>query len=417
MESYEAIGRVLRGAQLHPLQQVDALRMLWRKRGLVIYDTGLGKTYLAAAVIRMLLNEDCTRRFLMFVKKSQMVQTPAEIEHLVGVRVLASTACKEDVKEIKDATEYSVVMLTHQVLLSQVALDALYSCYRDYTGIIVDEAHCLSNRNAAKSADVLAAMLGGVEYAWGLTATPIVSQVEQLIRLTCIFDTKRYPSAKQLMRYGIDKESDPNFFICRNEAEFGRVTKPRGLVAWVEPLPHQVRASGANMFATTKGDGAFRQAEALLELVNSYHRAGKRGLVYVNLQSVYQWIVPFFEKSELRFAVVNGKVKVEDRKPIMEGFACGEIDVVLTNITEALNLDCDYVIFYEFTVNVHQMIGRAKRGFRDKPLDVIFILTKGTGEIEFFVEHIWKISVEIQELLGKDYSTIMEVGEQVGVSS
>ena len=61
-KSFQAIETILLEDRLIKLQAVDVLAMLYRKAAIVSYDTGMGKTYLAAAVIRMLLNQDNSRR-------------------------------------------------------------------------------------------------------------------------------------------------------------------------------------------------------------------------------------------------------------------------------------------------------------------------------------------------------------------
>ena len=68
-KSFQAIEGVLLEDKLIKLQAVDVLAMLSRKAAIVSNDTGMGKTYLAAAVIRMLLNQDSSRKIIMVIKK------------------------------------------------------------------------------------------------------------------------------------------------------------------------------------------------------------------------------------------------------------------------------------------------------------------------------------------------------------
>ena len=89
------------------------------------------------------------------------------------------------------------------------------------------------------------------------------------------------------------------------------------------------------------------------------------------------------------------------------------LDVVITSVTTALDLDCDYVIFYEFTVDVKQMIGRAHRGLGDKELDVIFIITEDTSEIDYFYDNIYSISMTIKEIMHHDYSELEQVDREI----
>ena len=45
-QSFDAIKYVLDGVELHPLQCIDVMKMLYNKKSVVVYDTGLGKTCL-----------------------------------------------------------------------------------------------------------------------------------------------------------------------------------------------------------------------------------------------------------------------------------------------------------------------------------------------------------------------------------
>jgi hypothetical protein len=103
----------------------------------------------------------------------------------------------------------------------------------------------------------------------------------------------------------------------------------------------------------------------------------------------------------------------ELRADIFEGFAKGEYDVLTTSVTTGLNLDSDYIIFVEFCTDIKQMMGRAERGLNPKTLDLYFIFTRKTGEIDFFLKYIYQRSLSIQEVLRKDYSTLIRVGAEL----
>ena len=162
------------------------------------------------------------------------------------------------------------------------------------------------------------------------------------------------------------------------------------------------------MFELCKGDGAIPQVRKLVEVIKD--REGKRGLVYVNQHSVRQWILPFLDEAGIKYACVNGNTKMKERAEIMRQFNEEKsLDVVVTSVTTALDLDCDFVVFYEFTVEVKQMIGRAHRGLGNKDLDVIFIITTDTCEIDYFYDNIFSISMEVKSLLHQDFSELEDV--------
>ena len=419
MDSFDAVKFILNDITLDSLQCIDIMKMLASKHALISYATGLGKTILSAAVMRLLWNEDNNRRFIFFGKFAQMSQTPEKLEKYCGKKVIASFATEQSIKTlIADRfTDYDVLFLTHHVLYNEAFMNWLFRNRSRYCGIFVDEAHELGNVNNTKAANILAGMSNQFEYFYAMTATPITTSTDQLAKLANMVDSKRYPSIAtlkhKLNRGSFSIEDDPCFFINRTRADFGSETDYKGIVEWVNPLPHQKKeCGGSQLFQLCKGAGAFPQAKALVRLIAE--RKGKRGLVYINQHSVRAWVLPFLDDAGIRYACVNGETKLKERTDIMRKFNEEDAyDVVITSVTEALDLDCDYVIFYEFTVDVEQMIGRAHRGLGNKSLDVIFVVTLDSGEIDYFYNNIFEISMTIKNLLRRDYSELEQVNEEI----
>lgn len=415
MHSFEAIKFVLDGIELHDLQCIDVMKMLYSKKAIVSYTTGLGKTVLAAAVMRLLWNEDPSRKFIFLGKHDQLTQTPKKLESMCGRNVIATDASSDGLKRLeKDRfLEYSVLFLTHEALVKDNFMNTLFKNRSEYCGVFIDEAHGLCNVGYARSASVLAGMCRQFEYCYALTATPITTSVKQMAELAHTVDMKRFPDSCRLARdltrgkFGI--EEAPCFFINRDREEFGSKAQYRGIVEFVDPLPTQKIACGGNsLFAVCKGKGAYPQAHALVKLL--LQRRKQKGLVYVNQHSVREWILPFLEEAGIRYECINGMTPMAKRAEIEQEFNTGNsLDVVITSVTTALDLDCDFVIFYEFTVDVKQMIGRAHRGLGDKVLDVIFVVTDDSGEIDYFYNNIFAISETIREILGKDYTELEQV--------
>lgn len=417
--SFDAIKDVLTGYTLHPLQCIDVMKMLAAKRCIVIYATGKGKTLLASAAMKLLWNENADRRFIMFVKKAQLIQTPKKIQDSCGREVLYSASDAVSLRKVlqQDYTRYSILMLTHECLGNEAVMSELFKARDKYCGVIIDEAHELNNLYGAQSASMLASIVNSFEYCWALTATPIVSSIAQLARLAAIVDCKRFPDYQALKRYLVKSvngvEEIPWFFIKRDGSDFGGKLDYRGAVAWADPMPHQrVECGGNELMALCKGDGAVNQAELLVSLIRE--RKGNHGLVYVNQHKVREWILPFLERAGIRFDCINGKTSDARRAEIMRRFNdTDELDVVVTSVTTAVDLDCDFVIFYEFTLEVKQMIGRAHRGLGDKVLEIIFVITDDTGEVDYFLHNVLARSEMISRILKMDYSEMEDAKRDI----
>ena len=59
------------------------------------------------------------------------------------------------------------------------------------------------------------------------------------------------------------------------------------------------------------------------------------------------------------------------------------------------------------------MIGRAHRGLNNKDLDVYFIVTEDTGEINYFLNNIVMRSDIIQKILNKRNKAVSDAAERL----
>lgn len=419
MDSYQAINDILTGVTLHNKQCIDIVKMLYGKRSIVIYDTGTGKTLLASAVMKMLLHKYPGQLCLMIVKKDQLIQTPEKIENLSGLTTICTTADSGFLNKHffnQDFTNCDVLMITEECLLNMKVMDKLYELRERLLCIIIDEAHELNNYTNAQSANMLKALISRVEYVFALTATPIVSDQIQLAKLANMLLPKEFPSASNFARRltsgRASIENYPFLFINRKASELGRTSEPRGHVVLVEPQANQkgCNLGGVKLFQVCKGYGAENQINALLEVISG---CDGKGLIYVSQKTIVDWVIMKLNSYNIPAAVINGDVVGEVRKQIIRDFADGKYKVIVTSLTTALDLDCDFVIFYELTVEIEQMIGRAHRGLGNKDLDVYFIITEDTNEVTYFLNNVVARSDIIQKILNKKNKAVSDAAERL----
>ena len=420
MKSCKAVSKVLEQDSLHDLQSIDVLKMIAHKHAIAIYDTGLGKTFLASAIMKMLHNKEHKSKFIMFVTKNQLLQTPHKIKRLTNFDVICTDGTRSSIQNfIGKALDYDVALATYSCLESRQFLDFFFEHRNDYNCIIVDEAHKLNNFVTADVGAKLYEIIKKFEYAYALTATPITTDIEQLARLASIFDSNTYHDYHGLQmafKYNSYRISDdPCFFVSRNADAFGRVTAPHGIIVWTDPMPFQIDAEYSELSDLCKGEGATEQAEALAQLIQFNKSNGnERGLVYINRHKVREWVLPFLDEAGITYRCINGKTPNDERQRTLKEFNEDKtVDVVITSVTEALDLDCDYVIFYEFTANIKQMIGRAQRGFTDKDLFVFYIITDKTKEVDYFYNNVYKRCEIASYVLRKDYSEVLDLEDEL----
>lgn len=410
LKSYKAIANII-NPPLYDFQCVDLLRALFVRRFIANYETGIGKTYLASAFMKAIKNTNPKAKFLFFIKNSQIKETPRKVYNACGLKCTVVTAESSNKLTQFKVDAFDVIMMTHETLSSPDHMLSLMKFMDKFTGIVADEAHLLSNLEEASSAYTLYCLSHRVQYFLSLTATPITTDVEQfarLLKVTDPFDVDNFKKIgydmKKFGLAGIPSKLRDLFVVRQRE-----FNNHRSLIEMISPMPYQIGARGKNLFLKTKGEGATKQMHRLV--CDIRERQPKKGIVYVNRKYVYKALVPYLEKSGIRFNYINGwhNNKPEDRDRISKEFREGKYDVLLLNTKEAIDLDCDYVYFYEFTVHVKQFIGRGERGINPKALEVIFLFTDKTDEYDYFLRNIYNISQEVQEILGMNYSDITDI--------
>lgn len=422
LSSVKAIRNVLHGITLEDFQTVDTLTALVRKRCIIGHDTGMGKTLAASAIIKMLHNENNSRKFIFIAKRNQFQQTPDKIADATGLKVVAISSESSSINEnILDNSflKNDVIILSAEALNSTLIMSRIYAHRKLFCALIVDEAHEFTNFYEADRSFRLECMSHAFEYFIALTATPMTTDLEQFTRLLYLVDKRTFNdfrgTARLLEQGKLDLEKEfPGIYIRRTRSSLGIANSYNPVAILVEPTKEQIGATGINMFKQTKGPGAEPQVEKLIETILA--ERPHKGLVYIRHHAVRKYVELQLQAAGIRFASINGLTPMSSRKGIMDAFANDEYDVVLISVTTSIDLNCDYIFFYEFTSDVKQVIGRGERGLVPKTLNVYFLFTLHTGEIDYFDKNIFRRSIIIQNILQRDYSELIEIGRQVGVA-
>lgn len=417
MNSFKAIAEILYGYTLKDVQCIDVMRALLEQRSIFVYETGTGKTLIAAALMRLLKNYKPDSKFIFVCKKDQLIQTPKKFEDSLHFKVACTTAEQKSVRKIVNAPlDYDILMITHDCLRNQPLLQWLRRNSSQFFALFIDEAHELNNFSGADNASVLSKVSYGFEYCYALTATPITTDPMQLANLLSIVDPYTFKNTKALYHALVSHpdylKQYPGKVIVRDRSDFGVSVNYRGIIRWAEMSFDQTLKLKAmnNTFLALKGPGATNQVEALIDEVQSRGR----GLVYINQHAVREWVTVNFDKVGIKYACINGMTKSSEREEILRQFNEDKsIDVIITSVTTAIDMDSDYVIFYEFTVDCKQMIGRVNRGFRDRTIDIIYIITKSSPEIDYFLNNIYARSEIVKELLGQDNSELLQIASRI----
>lgn len=421
-KSYKAFRDILNGVQLEDFQTVGVLRALVFEKFILRYDTGLGKTLVSSGIMKLVLNKNVNRKFLFLGKNVQLIQTPKDIERVTGLKVMSISAEEKDRERLYKGVEFSrcdVLFITPECLNSPGVMGFINHNIDKFIGMILDEAHEFTNYVDSNRGMMLKGLVCSFRYVIALTATPITSSEETLARLMNLVAPSFFPNVRDEVRVlkKMMKESDSNVKRLENKyIGFMQSVNREGsefipYVHTVRPMDFQLCAKGQDMFERTKGRGATRQINKLKEIINN--RPNKKGIIYIRRTSIRDYVCEELTKAGISYGCINGSTNQEEKEFIQNQFNSDEIPLVITSITTSLNLNCNYIVFYEFTSDIIQMMGRGNRGLESKRLELHFIFTLDTGEVDYFKEKIMTKSLIAKNLLGVEISALEQVNRQI----
>jgi superfamily II DNA or RNA helicase len=422
--SFDAFTHLCDGFEAAAFQAVSVLLWLYSKRGLFMFDPGLGKTYAIAMGIKALFGTDPGMKCIFFIKKSQITQTSNDIKWYTGLRVATCTAEQEQIATtlVKHVDSYDVLMLTHDALQSDLVCAILTEIVGAFRIAVVDEAHFLQNVRDSDRVVVLAAIVARMEYVAFLTATPFLSKAEQYSSLLSIMDPatfSRTDKLTKLIRNGhrLD-ELYPLQIYNYDRAALGISNTYNVHVLWVEPHDFQknLDPSSNTYLQKARGPGAENQVAELLRIIQLQKLGGKKGIVFVYYHETREWLLPHLDAGGVRYGCIHGRTPQAEKDDVQRRFNDNLLDCVVISVTTSINLDCDYVYFYQYTLEIKQILGRGERGLNPKTMELFFLFSRGTRDAEHFLNSVYRLSAEVRAWIGKEYSEFLSVGEQLMVS-
>lgn len=395
----------------YPIFQNIGLRfVLEQKRVCLAFDTGTGKTFELALIIRALLNRNPEKKHLVVIIHDSIDQLTRDVRSLTRVTVEAFDGSDTSLGHLKFFWgRTSIICLTLEAMRSADLIAFLFEHLMEIESITIDEAHHVANWDTSDTAMMVRSLAKWIPYVIELTATPVTRTSNQYYRLMNILD--RTLSMHRDESY-LDRYDDRYMPVNRADYDIKGNYKPTLIT--VKPTMDQLKPTKGSVFKTLKGYGATPQIHALIDTVRDRLSRGERIIIYIQYHATRHWVEENFDEQGISYVSLHGRItKREERQRLLDRFRNGEVDVLLTSVTESLNIDASVVIFYEFTTAVKQVIGRAHRGLEGKDLEIIFVITESSAEVDYFLKYIYDRSLMIQKLLGKDYAELVSIGEQV----
>lgn len=410
MRSLQCLENIVPNLELPEYQNIGAQTALLNKRVLLGTDTGMGKTFTYSVFVRGLLNRNPEGKHILVIIKDSIQQVPADIENLTSVYVATFTGEQGEAQKLRAQwRQNSIFALTIESFRNPNIVLFLFNKMKEIESFSIDEAHHCNNWDSSDTAFTIRALVQYCPYACLLTATPATKESQQFYRLMNLVDRNLSPRRNETAWGKYEQR-----YLPVNRSDYDMKGNYKPTLEVVNPMPHQVGQLHGDIFKTIKGPNAVNQAERLVSVVKERKARGKSVIVYVRLHAVREWIEKHFQDAGITFVSLTGRVtKQEEREKLLQTFSNREVDVLITSVSESLNIDADVVVFYEFTTKMKQVMGRAHRGLEGKELELVFIITRNTAEVEFFYKYVYKRSIILQKILQKDFSEFIKVGEQL----
>lgn len=404
------IQNILPDVEMPLFQNIGIREVLVNKQMLLGFDTGTGKTFTYAGIVRALLNAKPEGKHLLVIINNSITQVPNDVRNLVEVATEAFDGTEETAGRLRFFWKRtSIFCLTLEAFQRLDVIEFLYKRLPEIDSLVIDEAHHCSNWNVSDTAFMIRALAKWIPYVVELSATPMTRESKQYYRLMNLLNRNISPHRDETyLDHYVDR------YMAVNRDDYGIKGNYISTLVTVEPTTEQMGQQHGIVFKKIKGIGATNQVKALVETVQTRLKAGKRCIVYVHYHKTRHWVEQNFKEQGIAYTSLHGKITYRtEREAILDKFRNQEVDVLITSVTESLNIEADAVIFYEFTTAVKQVIGRAHRGLQGKELEVVFIITRNTDEVEYFLKYIYERSLTIQRLLQKDYSELINIGNEV----
>lgn len=409
-QALQCVENILPDLEMPEFQNIGVQEALLNKKMLLAFDTGTGKTFTYAVFVRALLNRNPEKKHIFVIIHDSLEQAPKDIRGLVAAPVAAfSASAGESARLARLWDRLSVIVLTYECFrLPEVVLQ-IFDHLTEVESLVIDEAHHVANWDSSDTAFMLRAICKYIPYVEELSATPMTSRKAQFYQLLNIADRNLSPRKDETPTGKYDER-----YLPVNREAYDIKGNYITTLKVVTPQANQVGKIHGIVSRVIKGTGAVPQVQALLRVIEERLRQDKSIIVYVNYHDTRQWVERHLEDRKIPFVSLHGKVtKVTDRQETLQRFGSGEVKVLITSVAESLNINADVVVFYEFTTKLKQVMGRAHRGLDGKQLELVFIITKDTEEVDFFMKYIYQRSLTIQRLLRKDYSEFIQIGEKL----
>lgn len=415
---------ILRDLTLSWFQSFCIQHAIISKSTLVSLPTGTGKTMTAIAYIEAIRKDyspDCKALFVCIPTSVKQIYN--DFEKYSNMRVMSTTGKQSEIDVIRNTP----ISFCDSYVVSYKALYNTSFCNwfvenSDFFDIcVLDEAHEVSQDSLIKS--ICKQLFRQVTYRLELTATPLTVDPTQPLELINLMDDGAIENPRKLLEQFAVREQDTftligyeglenlssmlfPHYVSWTRKELGIDGEVKTRLYLVDPTEEQMNASRVDGYKIIKMLKDSNQSKVLQAVVRDKTNRGLKGLVFCVHREVCKVAQEVLIDAGVKTLIANGENTDTERDIVLSSFSNNLIDCMVTNLTTSLNLSCDYTVIYEQTNNILQLLGRPVRGFVPRDIEVDYIITDNTVEIDQFDENVYQRAEYSRDMLGKDISVV-----------
>lgn len=406
LESAHFLKYLLPNVNLRDSQIKAAIHMCLMDYQLISFDTGLGKTIAMLAGLVAKHNSGIKLRILLLCPLAGMNQVYDSINTFTRFKAtrLSGSAAGMDRFHKQVTPDTDIVLCNYEAFDNPECLDLIRTLVQGefFNTIVLDEAHVMANVYTSNRNFFIANVVVSMKYRYFLTATPIISDVQQYATLIALL----YNDLGNLGTY-INRVAGGEFAVERvpNLVQFKeRDTPYEAKLHLVDGIKYSSTCYGSEIFKYTRGEKATAVDLKLRELIAD---APERLLIFSHYKMHHKYLADLCESLGRKPGVISSDT---NKAKVQEEYLTGLLDCIIFSIPTELNLPADSVIMYDWTCMAHQAIGRGLRSDKTDGYTAHFIVTDSEKELSLFDNTVVKNSLLLSQAFGKDMTRLLKMG-------
>jgi len=348
----------LKGILLRDYQEEGAQKIADNDSHFLVYDTGRGKTITAVAGTQREHSKG-EKKTLWLAPLSVMNQTREALDRSMLIHKSIQGTETSVYKAFQTEPDSFDVLLVNYEAFDHIAvleLFKLYSIMQIFTHIVLDEAHLVANPHRSDRAGFLFNLALNITKKTLLTATPLISQIDQFAHLIALAKNSpqhlfTYRREIQNQEYWDGRHPDLLSFSRRED------DVPQILVNIGSRKDVSHTAPGGTIFKYTRTKNSLRRLKELIELNEAEGRI--KGIIHSSLTEQHPKLQAYLEKEmDKKVIIISGKV---NSAKALRQWESGEYDLAVYSIHSGVDIPADYCIMWDWNVYAKQAIGRGLR--------------------------------------------------------